>query len=241
MPVSDDTAIDAAILGSLDDLLRSLEMERVGTDRYRVNSDVARMFDRVYGGQLLAQALIGAGTSVDGKAAHSLHAAFVKGGIPGRPVEVVVKRVRDGRTMATREVSVLQDGDTLLVGFASFHDNSDWPDVTPVAPDAKRPEDTLRLQEWVRRLPPELGDSGRHWIDRPPPLDLRLSEPLTFLGGASSSAARSHWMRPPLSGGRERSAPRSLARLRQRLLLDGHGFSCPPGRDGSGPGERIQR
>ena len=47
MPVSDDTAIDAAILGSLDDLLRSLEMERVGTDRFRVTSDAARMFDRV--------------------------------------------------------------------------------------------------------------------------------------------------------------------------------------------------
>ncbi len=235
MPVSDDTAIDAAILGSLDDLLRSLEMERVGTDRYRVNSDVARMFDRVYGGQLLAQALIGAGTSVDGKAAHSLHAAFVKGGIPGRPVEVVVKRVRDGRTMATREVSVLQDGDTLLVGFASFHDNSDWPDVTPVAPDAKRPEDTLRLQEWVRRLPPELGDSGRHWIDRPPPLDLRLSEPLTFLGGASSSAARSHWMRPPRPvGGSDLLHAALLAYASDFFLMDmvfrAHPAEMGPGR-----------
>src|SRR5580698_4609599 len=95
VPVSDDTAIDAAILGSLDDLLRSLEMECVATDRYRVRSDVTQMFDRVYGGQLLAQALIGAGMSVDDKAAHSLHAAFVRGGIPGRPVEIFVNRVRD--------------------------------------------------------------------------------------------------------------------------------------------------
>ncbi len=197
MPVSDDTDIAAAILGSLDDLLLSLRMEQVGTDRFRVSSDASRMFDRVYGGQLLAQALIGAGTSVDGKAPHSLHAAFVQGGVPGRPLDVVVSRVRDGRTMATREVSVLQDGDTLLVGFASFHQNSEGPDVTSVAPDVPRPEDTPRLQDWVWQLPPELVEGARHWIDRPPPLELRLSEPPAFLGGGSSSTTRSHWMRPP--------------------------------------------
>jgi acyl-CoA thioesterase-2 len=197
VPVSDDTEIATAILGSLDDLLRSLEMERVGADRFRLPSDAARLFDRVYGGQLLAQALIGAGSTVDGKAPHSLHAAFVKGGVPGRPIDVVVNRVRDGRTMATREVSVLQEGDTLLVGFASFHQNSDWPDVTSVAPEAPRPEDTPRLQEWVRRLPPELEPGARHWVDRPPPLELRLTEPPSFLSGGSSSTARSHWMRPP--------------------------------------------
>ena len=86
MPVSDDTDIDAAILGSLDDLLRSLwRWSRSGVDRFRVPSDAVQMFDRVYGGQLLAQALIGAGTTVDGKAAHSLHAAFVRAGVPDGP------------------------------------------------------------------------------------------------------------------------------------------------------------
>jgi acyl-CoA thioesterase-2 len=234
VPVSDDTAIDAAILGSLDDLLRSLEMERVGTDRYRVRSDVAQMFDRVYGGQLLAQALIGAGRSVDGKAAHSLHAAFVRGGIPGRPVEIFVNRVRDGRTMATREVSVLQDGDPLLVGFASFHDNGVWPDVTSVAPDAKRPEDTPRLQEWARRLPPELGDSGRHWIDHPPPLDLRLNEPLAFLGGTSSSAARSHWMRPPRPVGESELVHAALLAYASDFFLMDMVFRAHPAEMGPG-------
>ena len=197
MSVSDDTELAAAILGSLNDLLRALDMEQIGADHFRVPFVVAQMFDRIYGGQLLAQALVGAGASVEGKAAHSLHAAFVKAGLPGRPIEVVVSRVRDGRTMATREVSVLQDGETLLVGFASFHLNGDWPDVADVPPEAPRPEHTPRLQDWVRQLPPELEDGGRHWIDRPPPLDLRLSEPPAFLGGTLSRTPRSHWMRLP--------------------------------------------
>ena len=45
--------------------------------------------------------------------------------------------------------------------------------------------------------PPSWWSGARHWIDRPPPLELRLSEPPAFLGGGSSSTTRSHWMRPP--------------------------------------------
>ena len=241
MPVSDDTDIAAAILGSLDDLLRSLRMEQVGTDRFRVSSDASRMFDRVYGGQLLAQALIGAGTSVDGKAPHSLHAAFVQGGVPGRPLDVVVSRVRDGRTMATREVSVLQDGDTLLVGFASFHQNSEGPDVTSVAPDVPRPEDTPRLQDWVWQLPPELVEGARHWIDRPPPLELRLSEPPAFLGGGSSSTTRSHWMRPPRPVGGDQLFQAALLAYGSDFFLMDMIFRAHPSAMGPGRGQRIQR
>jgi acyl-CoA thioesterase II len=197
VPVSDDTEMATAILDSLDDLLRSLQMEEIGADHYRIPSDVARLFDRVYGGQLLAQALIASGATVEGKAPQSLHAAFVRGGVPGRPIDVVVNRVRDGRTMASREMSVLQDGDTLLVGFASFHRNSEWPDVTTASPGAPRPEDTPRLQDWVRQLPPEVEQGARHWVDRPPPLELRLTEPPAFLCGGTSASPRSHWMRTP--------------------------------------------
>ena len=95
MSVSDDTEIAAAIVASLDDLLLALDMEQVGVDHFRVPSDVAQMFDRIYGGQLLAQALIGAGATVEGKAAHSLHVAFVRAGVPGRPIEVVVSRAAE--------------------------------------------------------------------------------------------------------------------------------------------------
>jgi acyl-CoA thioesterase II len=197
VPVSDDTDIASAILDALDDLLLSLQLQEIGADHYRVPSDTARLFDRVYGGQLLAQALIGAGATVEGTAPQSLHAAFVKGGVPGRPIDVVVDRVRDGRTMASRQMTVLQDGDPLLVGFASFHENSEWPDVTPAAPGAPPPEDTPRLQDWVWQLPPELAEGARHWVDRPPPLELRLTELPAFLSGGTASTPRSHWMRTP--------------------------------------------
>ena len=53
--------------------------------------------DRIFGGQLLAQALVGAGATVDGKDAHSLHAAFVKAGTPGDRSRSRCRASRDGR------------------------------------------------------------------------------------------------------------------------------------------------
>ena len=60
--------------------------------------------------------------------------------------------------MATREVSVLQDGEPLLVAFASFHLNGDQPDVAGAAPDVPPPDDMPLLQHWVHELPAELQD-----------------------------------------------------------------------------------
>lgn len=191
VPVSHDRDLDAAIAASLDDLLQALEPDDTGDDRYLMRSDAARLFDRIYGGQLLAQALVAAGTTVDGKQVHSLHATFVGAGTPGPPIEVDVTRVRDGRSMATRHVTLLQDDRPVLAALISFHDNGTGPDVAPPPPPVEAPEDTPLLQAWVD------GDVGRHWVERPPPLELRISEAPTFLGGTGATPTRSHWMRVP--------------------------------------------
>jgi acyl-CoA thioesterase II len=192
--VSHDRHPAEALHGSLDELLRVLELEPAGADRFRVPASSQRLFDHIYGGQLLAQALVGAGATVDGMDVQSLHAAFVRGGSPGDPVEVAVTRVRDGRSMTTRQVAVLQDGEPLLVAFVSFHRNTTTPQVAAPRPDVRPPDQTPLLQEWAQKA----GESGRHWIERPPPVELRLPEALSFLGGTGTSPTRSHWMRAPL-------------------------------------------
>jgi len=209
-------------------------MDEVGPGRFRVPFEVTQMFDRVYGGQLLAQAIVGAGADVEGKAPQSLHTAFVKAGVPGRPMEVVVNRVRDGKTMATRDVSIVQDGETLLVGFVSFHQNSDWPDLAGPPPGAAGPDHTPRLQEWARRLPPHRADSGQHWIDRPPPIELRLPEPPAFLGGPFSRTARSHWMRLPRPIGGDQLLHAALLAYASDFFLMDMVFRAHP--DQLGPG-----
>ena len=74
---------------------------------------------------MVAQALVAAGATVTDKDPQSLHAYFVEAGTPEQPLELVVDRVRDGRSMSTRRVTVAQGDRPLLSVIASFHDEPD--------------------------------------------------------------------------------------------------------------------
>ena len=129
--MNSDTLLDAAILMSLEGLLRALQLERLADGRFRAPCEPAR-FDRVFGGQVLAQAMLAAAATVTGKEPHSVHAAFVEAGMPGEDVELVVDRVRDGRSMSTRRVTVVQQERPLLAAIVSFHENPPAPEVAHV-------------------------------------------------------------------------------------------------------------
>jgi acyl-CoA thioesterase II len=194
---SAQSSLEQEILLALDGLLRALELEPIGDDRFRLAGEPAR-FDRIFGGQALGQALIAAGATVPGdKPPHSLHAYFVDAGIAGEPVELLVERVRDGRSISTRRITVEQDGRTLLTAIASFHAGPAGSQFAVPAPNTPAPDQFPVLQDWVRELPPELEPYGRTWVEKPPPVELRLGEALNFMGGPNEQSERSHWMRLP--------------------------------------------
>ncbi|WP_063747973.1 acyl-CoA thioesterase [Pseudofrankia inefficax] len=228
-----------AMLDALDGLLRALEPEQLAEDRSQVPPDTVSTAGRVYGGQLLAQALIAAGRSVTGKAPHSLHASFVRAGTPGRPLELATDRVRDGRSMATRQVTVTEDGKPLLVAIAAFHGADPGPGAAVSAPAVPPPDELPGLQQWAAELPADLREYGRHWIERPPPIEFRMAEAPSFLGGPragmAASASRSHWMRLPRSVGDDPLLHLALlAYASDFLLMDmifrGHPGAAGPGR-----------
>ncbi len=190
------TDLDNAIGHALDGLLQSLRPEPAGDDRFRVRSEANR-FGRVFGGQMIAQAMQAAAATVADKPPHSLHAYFVQSGDPAHPLDVVVDRVRDGRSMAARRVTVEQGGNTLLIAMVSFHDNPTEPEFAERAPHGVDPDTLPRLQDWVDSAPPDLIERARTWISRPPPLDMRIAEPTCFFGGPRTTGPRSHWMRLP--------------------------------------------
>src|SRR4051794_25002436 len=200
MTVQHPDELDLAIEASLDSLLPALPLEPLGDDRFRATSERGR-FDRLFGGQQLGQAVIAASATVDGKEPHSLHAYFVEGGTPEQPIDLVVERVRDGRSMCTRRVTLMQGTRTVLTAIASFHANPGSPETPGNAPEAPRPEELPRVQDWVREMPEDTRSFGMTWVDVPPPLDMRMGEPPTFLGGAQAQGDRPHWMRVPRSVG----------------------------------------
>ncbi|HET6950387.1 MAG TPA: acyl-CoA thioesterase domain-containing protein [Acidimicrobiales bacterium] len=229
MTVGVNDGLDAAMLDSLEDLLSALDLRAVGEDRFALVTDTATAFGRVFGGQLLAQAVTAASATVEVKGIRSLHATFVEAGTPGAPVEVVVTRLRDGRSLAVRQVAVLAAGAPLLVAIASFGGHHPEPDIASPRPDVASPEETPRLQEWAGGVA-----GARHWIDRPPAVDVRLPEAPSFLTGASGTTARSHWMRLPRSVGDDDGVNAALLAYASDFFLMDMIFRMHP--DELGPG-----
>jgi acyl-CoA thioesterase-2 len=214
-----EEALQRAVLDSLDGLLQALDLEPLGDDHFRACNEPDR-FGRIFGGQMVAQAIQAASLTVNDKPPHSVHAYFVKSGLPDPPLDVAVDRVRDGRSMAARRVTVSQASDTLLIAMASFHDNPTEPEFAePVAP-VPNPEELPRLQDWVGEAPPGLRDRGQVWIDRPPPLDIRIGEPTHFFGGPRRLGPRTHWMRLPRDVADPRLHAVLLVYASDYLLLD---------------------
>ena len=79
------------------------------------------MRQRIFGGQVIAQAMVAAARTVDpGKVVHSLHAYFLRGGDEAKPLHFRVHRDFDGRSFANRRVVVRQDGKVIFNLTASF-------------------------------------------------------------------------------------------------------------------------
>lgn len=131
----------SVLLHPVTDLVSLLELERVKPDAF-LGSGPSLGYGRIYGGQVVAQALRAAGNTVDGgHRPHSLHAYFVRAGDEHKPVLYEVERVRDGRSFTTRQVVAYQEGGAILNLIASFHTPEGGDDVQSVrAPDAGPPD-----------------------------------------------------------------------------------------------------
>ena len=106
---------------ALSELLDVLTLERIEADLFRGRNERSSM-PRVFGGQVLAQALRAASLTVPDRLPHSLHAYFLRPGDSKRPILFEVERIRDGRSFATRRVRAIQAGEPIFSLSASFHD-----------------------------------------------------------------------------------------------------------------------
>ena len=91
-------------MSALDSLLRLLDLEPLEQTLFRGQSQ-SYGATRVFGGQVLAQALVAAGRTVEPeRRCHSLHAYFILPGDAAAPILYQVDRLRDGGSFATRRV-----------------------------------------------------------------------------------------------------------------------------------------
>src|SRR5246500_359172 len=118
---------------AVQELLEVLDLEPLEVNLFRGRSPQVT-WQRVFGGQVIGQALVAACRTVDvaARPPHSLHAYFLLAGDPKVPIIYEVDRIRDGKSFTTRRVIAIQHGHALFTMAVSFH--SDEPRPAPEAP-----------------------------------------------------------------------------------------------------------
>ncbi|MBF9031672.1 acyl-CoA thioesterase II [Rhodobacterales bacterium HKCCE3408] len=179
----------------VDTLVSLLEIERLEDDLFRGPGAGGETTKRIFGGQVVAQALAAASHTVEGRACHSLHAYFMRPGDPSRPVIYEVDRARDGGSFTTRRVVAIQSGRQILNLAASFHVEEQGHAHQHSSPDVP-PPDGLPTREALKTKLAERADPARRDdILRPSAIDVRPIEPYDHADPKPAGDAHQAWFR----------------------------------------------
>ncbi len=179
---------------SVDELVDLLDLEPIEVNLFRGRSPQAH-WQRVFGGQVLGQALVAATRTVDKRAAHSLHAYFIRPGDPKTPIVYEVDRARDGRSFTTRRVVAIQHGRPIFNMSVSFHLEEDGASHQFDMPDIPQPEDLETEYELRLKAAPRLSSEKAKYITQPSPIELRPVAPADLVTPEQRPPEQFVWMR----------------------------------------------
>jgi acyl-CoA thioesterase-2 len=210
---------EITVLPPIEDLIDVLTLKDVGTAQIAVTDVLgrdaaesigatsARVFEgrsqkmphgRVFGGQVLAQCVMAAGTTVreidgDGpRPIHSLHGYFMRPGDDTLPIRFAVEEMRDGRSFSTRRVHAVQKGAPIMSMVCSFQERAGGLDHQEPMPAVAGPEGLTSLAEAFRGI----DHPGARHLAESRPIELRPVESNMFLDPGPEQVASNHvWMR----------------------------------------------
>src|SRR6478609_6729556 len=125
---------------AVEGLIDLLDLEKLEENLFRGRSPQSS-WQRVFGGQVIGQALVAACRTVEGRKPHSLHAYFILPGDPAVPIIYEVERLRDGRSFTTRRVVAIQHGHPIFAMSVSFHLEEEGLSHAIPMPDVPSPEE----------------------------------------------------------------------------------------------------
>lgn len=157
---------------ALDQLLSILDLEPLEHNLYRGLSPQVG-WQRVFGGQVIGQALVAANRTVEGRKAHSLHAYFLRAGDPAVPIIYEVDRIRDGGSFSTRRVVAIQHGHAIFSMAASFHKEEDGLEHQMPMPDVPPPEDLPSEAELKEELIGRVPEPVKAYWQHERPIEIR--------------------------------------------------------------------
>ena len=179
---------------AVEDLLATLDLERLEVNLFRGRSPQVG-WQRVFGGQVIGQALVAACRTVDGRPPHSMHAYFLLAGDPKVPIIYEVDRIRDGKSFTTRRVIAIQHGNAIFSMSVSFHGDEPGLDHQAKMPTVPKPGELPNESELRERVLPQMPDPVRRYYERERPIELRPVEFGRYLGKTSEDSRFNVWIR----------------------------------------------
>jgi acyl-CoA thioesterase-2 len=181
---------------ALQDLLNLLDLERIEQNLYRGVSP-SEGWQRVYGGQVLGQALVAASRTVEDetRVAHSLHGYFLRPGDTTIPILYNVDRIRDGKSFTTRRVVAIQRGQAIFNMSASFQVMEAGLEHQFPMPEVKPPEDCISNQQLREEFANKADTADASWPSRPEPIEMRFVEPINEFDPEPMPPLQHSWIR----------------------------------------------
>lgn len=180
-------------MSELDVLLEQLDLEQIEINLFRGIS-TSMGGSRVFGGQVIGQALIAASRTVEDRPCHSLHGYFLRPGDPTLPIVYDVDRIRDGKSFTTRRVVAIQKGEAIFNMSTSFQIIEDGLTHQVEMPDVPPPEECLdETEAWEARraeLPEEM-----QRMTRERPIEMRRLEPFNMVNPQKRPPYQHVWLR----------------------------------------------
>jgi acyl-CoA thioesterase-2 len=178
----------------LADLLALLELERIEDRIFRGQSrDLGGA--RVFGGQVLGQALTAASYTVEARQVHSLHAYFLVAGDVNAPIVYEVDLARDGKSFSNRRVVAIQHGQPIFNMTASFQVPEQGLEHAAAMPQVPGPEGLAD----VREVPPEVlakvPEKMRRFLTHERPFEFRPVEPIQVIAPPRAEPVRHIWVK----------------------------------------------
>jgi len=176
---------------ALDELIRILTLEPIEVNLFRGVSPPEER-QRIFGGQVVAQALMAAYKTVGGQVCHSLQSYFIRPGDPSIPVLYQVERSRDGKSFATRRVIAIQKGEQIFNMACSFQTPEDGYEHQSEMPTPAYSADEVGkfVEAWIKSQPEET----TRWL-RNAPIEMRAIDPVDVANPKPKAPQQAVWLR----------------------------------------------
>lgn len=179
----------------IEDLIAHLALERLEENLFRGPSkDIGT--SRVYGGQVLGQAIKAAQYTVeDERSIHSVHAYFLREGDHAHPIIYEVDRSRDGRSFSARRVVAIQHGRPIFTLSASFQFEEPGLEFGIAFPDVPGPDEVASVRDFEARYLDQLPEKFQRLLRVSAPFDLKPVGMEEAIHDKSFTPCRHFWLK----------------------------------------------